>query len=78
MEPDNDILGGPGGGPDELRSIVARAGRHRRRWVAGISTGTAVVALAAGAGIGYALSNNTASTEFMAFPPPALRPTGRG
>jgi hypothetical protein len=41
--------------------------------VAGISTGTAVVALAVGGGIGYALSNHTASTRAVTA---GSQPTG--
>ena len=66
MEPDDipvhDLLGVGGGGggapepgPDDLRAIVARAGRRRLRVP---SVGMAV-ALAAGGGIGYAVSNHS-------------------
>ena len=49
-----ELLGGPsGGGPDELRSIVSRAGRSRTR-VAAVAAG---LALAAGGGLGYGISS---------------------
>jgi hypothetical protein len=62
MEPDDipvhDLLGVGGEaqpGPNDLRAIVARAGRRRLRMA---SVGMAV-ALAAGGGIGYAVSNHS-------------------
>lgn len=63
MEPEEDILGGPGGGADELRTIVARAGRYRRRSVVVLAAGVAVTALAAGGAIGYVLSDHPARTQ---------------
>ena len=61
MEPDDipvhDLLGvggEPDPGPDELRAIVARAGR--KRWaIAGVA---ATLALALGLGVGFATSNH--------------------
>lgn len=51
--------GGPGGGgPDELRSIVDRAGRRMRVRAAAVA---GVVALAAGGGVGYAVSTTGGS-----------------
>lgn len=51
-----ELLGGAGGGgPDELRSIVSRAGRTRTR-VAAVAAG---LALAAGGGLGYGISSAT-------------------
>ncbi|HEY3811094.1 MAG TPA: hypothetical protein VGL49_06635, partial [Acidimicrobiales bacterium] len=78
MEPDDipvhDLLGvggeGPAGaapGPDELRAIVARAGRRRLRFT---SVGVAA-ALVAGGAIGYAVSNHSTS-------PPAQTATAPG
>ncbi len=58
-----DILDGPGGGVDELRSIVARAGRRRRRSVVGIAAATAAAALLAGGGIGYAVSDHGSGSQ---------------
>jgi hypothetical protein len=71
MEPDDipvhdllgvgDSAGGAGGGaqpgPDELRAIVARAGRRRRR----ITSVGVAAALIAGGAIGYAVSNHSSS-----------------
>lgn len=54
---DGDLLDGPPGGPDELRAIVARAGRHRRRAVLGAAGVAGGVALVAGGLIGYAASS---------------------
>lgn len=48
------LLSGPEPGPDELRAIVSRASKRRWRTV-GVA---AVVALAAGGGIGYGLSDH--------------------
>lgn len=51
--------GGPGdAGPDELRSIVARAGRRMRVRAAALA---GIVALAAGGGVGYAVSTTGGS-----------------
>jgi hypothetical protein len=58
MEPGDDLLDGPSGGRQELQAIVERAGRHRRRSFAGLASAAALVALAAGGGIGYAVSNH--------------------
>jgi hypothetical protein len=58
MEPGDDLLDGPSAGRQELQAIVERAGRHRRRSVAGLASAAALVALAAGGGIGYAVSNH--------------------
>ena len=57
MDPE-DLLGqdqGPPAGADELRAIVARAGRKRWRWAAG----GVVAALLAGGAIGYGVSNHS-------------------
>jgi hypothetical protein len=53
------LAGGPGGGTDELRRIVERAGR--RRWRA-VGAGAAA-ALVLGAGVGYAVSNAGSSGQ---------------
>ena len=60
MEPVDPRMGGllegaGSGGPDELRSIVSRAGRRRAR-VAAIAAG---LALGAGGGIGYGVASAT-------------------
>lgn len=61
MEPVDPTMGellsgaGGGGGPDELRTIVSRAGRTRTR-VAAVAAG---LALAAGGGLGYGISSAT-------------------
>lgn len=49
------LSGDGGGGPDELRSIVSRAGRTRTR----VAAAAAGVALAAGGGLGYGISSAT-------------------
>jgi hypothetical protein len=57
MDPE-DLLGqdqGRPAGADELRAIVARAGRKRWRWAAG----GVVAALLAGGAIGYGVSNHS-------------------
>lgn len=55
-----DILGDDQpAGTDELRSIVARAGKRRWRTVAA----SAAVALCAGGGIGYAVSNHSSPAQ---------------
>ncbi len=57
MDPE-DLLGqdqGRPAGADELRAIVARAGRRRWRWAAG----GVVTALLAGGAIGYGVSNHS-------------------
>jgi hypothetical protein len=54
-----DLLSGPEPGPNELRAIVSRASRRRWRTVAV----AAVVALGAGGGIGYGVSNNSGGAQ---------------
>jgi hypothetical protein len=58
------------GGPDELRSIVARAGRARAR----IGAVAAAVALAAGGGIGYGIASAASGgtgSQLVATSPPS-------
>jgi hypothetical protein len=50
-----DLLSGPDPGADELRAIVSRASKRRWRTVGA----AAAVALAAGGGIGYGVSNHS-------------------
>ena len=69
--------GGGAGGPDELRSIVARAGRRRLR-LAGI---VGAAALAAGGGIGYGISSATSggsTQQIVATSPQSGTPGGQG
>ena len=69
--------GGRTGGPDELRSIVARAGRRRFR-LAGI---VGAVALAAGGGVGYGVSSATSdgsTQQIVATSPQSGTPGGQG
>ena len=63
MDHEGDILDGPSGGPEELRAIVYRVGRHQRRYLAVAAAAAAGAALVAGAGIGYAISNHGAHPD---------------
>ncbi len=82
MEPVDPRIGGlldgaGAGGADELRSIVARAGRRRLR-LAGI---VGAVALAAGGGIGYGVSSATgdgSTQQIVATSPQSGTPGGQG
>ncbi len=75
MEPE-DLLGlgdeGAPAGADELRTIVARAGRRRLRAAAGGLT----AALLVGGGAGYALSNHSSAGQTVATAPAASSPGG--
>ncbi len=75
MEPE-DLLGfgdeGAPAGAEELRTIVARAGRRRLRAAAGGLT----AALLVGGGAGYALSNHSSSGQTVATAPAAGSPGG--
>jgi len=71
------LEGGGAGGPDELRSIVARAGRRRLR-LAGI---VGAAALAAGGGIGYGISSAASggsTQQIVATSPQSGTPGGKG
>jgi hypothetical protein len=83
MEPDDipvhDLLGvgegGPAGaapGPDELRAIVARAGRRRLR----ITSVGVAAALIAGGAIGYAVSNHSSSPAAQTATAPSSGSSG--
>ena len=80
MDPE-DLLGqdqGPPAGADELRAIVARAGRKRWRWAAG----GVVAALLAGGAIGYGVSNHPGHSgsgqTLVAGPDSSTSTTGSG
>lgn len=68
-----DGAGAGAGGPDELRAIVARAGR-RMRWRSAALAGS--VALVAGGGVGYAVSGTGGSGRQVVATAPASAGSG--
>lgn len=68
MDEIEDPLSGPTGGRQELEAIIERASFHRRSRVLKLATLTAVVALGAGTGIGYAAWHQPAPQTVVSGP----------